>query len=313
MDPAPQPTWHPVAPHPDALGESPFWHPGEQCLYWVDIPGRCVRRVRPGEPVETWPLPQEPGCIAPDRTGGLVLALRDGVYRARGWQAQLALVWRASHDPTTTRFNDGKADPLGRFWAGTIYEPKTEPLAELHSVDCRPLALNDGRPVVQRQASGATTANGLAWSPDGGTVYWTDTPRHTIWAWDWDGRANRMSRQRVFAQFPGKPAGWQPGDPGYGGRPDGAAVDEAGNYWCAMYEGGRVLRIAPDGRVAEALCTPMTCPTMPCFGGDDRRTLFVTSASHGRPASELAREPLAGRVVGTRVDVAGLPVNFFID
>jgi sugar lactone lactonase YvrE len=310
---ASEPIWHALAAEPDALGESPFWHPDEQRLYWVDISGQQVRRARPGEPVESWSLPQEPGCIAPARRGGLVLALRDGIYRARAWQAELVLIERAPHDGATMRFNDGKADGLGRFWAGSIYEPKTQPLAQLHSFDCRPAVVSGGRPQVQRQAEGASTANGLAWSPDGATLYWADTPRHTIWAWDWDAPSNRMGEQRVFAQFPAKPPGWQAGDPGYGGRPDGAAVDEEGHYWCAMYEGGRVLRIAPDGRIVQALRTPMTCPTMPCFGGEDRRTLYVTSASHGRPAAELAQQPLAGRVIGTRVAVAGLTVNFFID
>jgi sugar lactone lactonase YvrE len=308
-----EPTWHALTTQPDALGESPFWHPGEQRLYWVDISERQVRRARPGEPAEHWPLPQEPGCIAPALGGGLVLALRDGIYRASAWQAELALVQRAPHEPATMRFNDGKADCMGRFWAGSIYEPKTQPLAQLHSFDCRPSVAPAGHPLVQRQAGGATTANGLAWSPDASTVYWSDTPQHTIWAWDWDAGTNRMSAQRVFAQFPAKPPGWQPGDPGYGGRPDGAAIDEEGHYWCAMYEGGRVLRIAPDGRIVSELRTPMSCPTMPCFGGADRRTLYVTSASHGRPAAELAQQPLAGRVVATPVAVAGLAVNFFID
>jgi sugar lactone lactonase YvrE len=292
------------------LGESPFWHPHEQRLYAVDIEQRRVWRedAREGQ---VWQLPQEPGCIAPAASGGFVLGLRDGVYRARSWQGPLEPIALFNHGHHA-RFNDGKVDALGRFWAGTIYEPKDARKADLYCIDCRPDNGNGGEPIVQLKAHNATTANGLAWSPGGDTVYWADTPRHEIYAWDWEQHANVMRRHRVFHNFPGKPAGWQPGQPGYGGRPDGAAVDAQGHYWCAMYEGGRIVRLSPAGEVVGELEVPMRCPTMPCFGGPDLKTLYVTSARKGRPKEELA-STLAGCVVATQVDVPGLPVNFFID
>ena len=306
--------WQSVVNQVDQLGESPFWHPDEQMLYWVDIPGRQLRRANVAVgTLDSWAMPQEPGCIAPARSGGLVIALRDGIYRARQWGGALEPLQRFDHDPATTRFNDGKADPQGRLWAGTMYEPRDQAQAQLFSIDCRPYNGQGGQPLIERKAGDATIANGLAWSPDTTTVYWADTPQHTIWAWDWAGLTNQMTRQRVFKQFPGKPEGWQPGQPGYGGRPDGAAVDAQGNYWCAMFEGGRVLKLSPQGEVLEELVLPLRCPTMPCFGGDDLRTLYVTSASYKRPADELAAMPLSGHVVWTRVDVPGLPVNFFSD
>ncbi|MFL6693513.1 MAG: SMP-30/gluconolactonase/LRE family protein [Ramlibacter sp.] len=307
------PSWQSLVPQADQLGESPFWHPDEQRLYWVDIPGRQLRRAEPRSgQVQSWPMPQEPGCIAPARSGGLVIALRDGVYRARTWGGPLALLQRFGHDVATTRFNDGKADPLGRFWAGTLFEPKHTPAAELFSLDCRPDNGRGGEPSVERKAGDATTGNGLAWSPRADTVYWTDTQAHVVRAWDWDAASNAMQHPRVFHQFAPKPAGWQAGQPGYGGRPDGAAVDIEGNYWCAMYEGGRLVKLSPAGEVLLELPTPALCPTMPCFGGEDLRTLFVTTAGN-RPAQELAQRPQSGHVVWTRVDVPGLPVNFFID
>jgi sugar lactone lactonase YvrE len=122
-----------------------------------------------------------------------------------------------------------------------------------------------------------------------------------------------MRRHRVFHQFPAKPAGWQPGDPGYGGRPDGAAVDVEGHYWVAMFEGGRLLRLSPSGEVVAEFPLPARCPTMPCFGGPDGRTLYVTTARHGRPAAELEALPHSGCVLAARVEVPGLPANFFID
>jgi len=164
-----------------------------------------------------------------------------------------------------------------------------------------------------RRRSDATIANGLAWSPDARTLYWADTPRHAIRAWDWDPQTNAMSRERVFQQWPGKPAGWQPGMPGYGGRPDGAAVDVEGNYYVAMFEGTRVLKLSPAGEVLLDIPVPARCPTMPCFGGDDLKTLYLTTARYRRPAAELQTYPDSGCVFSMQVDVPGLAVNFFED
>ena len=124
----------------------------------------------------------------------------------------------------------------------------------------------------------------------------------------------------MLHQFALKPAGWHPVEAAesvqsviYGGRPDGAAVDVEGNYWCALYEGGRVVQLSPAGKVLQSIATPAVCPTMVCLGGPDRRTLFVTTARQGRPAQELARTPLAGQVLvlAQPVKVPGLPVNAF--
>lgn len=302
--------WQAVTQEPSELGESPFWHPREGLLYWVDIPGRKILRANPVTgAVQAWDMPMEPGCIAPAAGGGLVVALRDGIYRAQEWGVGLRLLHRIDHDVLTTRFNDGKADPLGRFWAGTMYEPRTAAVAELLALDAR-----DGRtPLVQRMAGGAIIANGLAWSPDQRKVYWADTPQHCVRVWDWDAERNVMSGEREFHRVEPKPAHWQSGMPGYRGRPDGAAVDEQGNYYVAMFEGQRLLKIAPDGSLLQEIETPVLCPTMPCFGGDDLKTLYITSARHGRPAHELARMPQSGCVFRTRVEVAGLPVNLFRD
>lgn len=305
--------WDVAIDDADALGESPFWHPSEQRLYWVDIQGRRVRRFDPASGQrEHWDLPQEPGCIAPAAGGGLVLALRDGIWRARSWGGPLAPLVRFQHGPAI-RFNDGKADPLGRFWAGTYCEQKGARKADLYCVDCRPDNGNGGRPLVQLKATNAFGANGLAWSPDQHTVYWSDTGSHVVHAWDWEPRGNAMRHHRFFRRFPARPAGWQPGQPGYGGRPDGAAVDTEGHYWCAMFEGGRLLRLSPAGEVVAEFALPARCPTMPCFGGPDLRTLYVTSARHGRSPEELVQLPHSGCVFAARVEVPGLPANFFID
>lgn len=315
-------TWQTVVPDTYALGESPFWHPHEQMLYWVDIAGEQILRVRPGQTgqgaVQAWPMPSEPGCIAPAASGGLVIALRHGVFRAREWGGALTPLATLPYDPALLRANDGKCDPLGRFWVGTIDETKAHRSAALFSIDAR--SRKEGQaPAVQRMAGDALTGNGLAWSPDGGTLYWADTSSNVVHAWDWDGAANVLSAHRHFLQCPPKPAGWS-FDPIataeqalYGGRPDGAAVDVQGNYWVALYEGRRVCQFAPDGTLLADYPTPAQCPTMPCFGGEDLKTLYLTTARHGRSAAELQAFPQSGGVFAMRVDVPGLPVNYFVD
>jgi sugar lactone lactonase YvrE len=307
-------TWQALAAPPNELGESPFWHPDEHRLYWVDIQAREILRCDvQTDTVEHWSMPSEPGCIAPARTNGkpsgLVIALRDGIYRARQWGGELQRLVPVPYDTATTRFNDGKADPRGRFWAGTMYEPRDKPDAQLFSIDGRDGAI----PALALKAGHATIANGLAWSPDAATLYWSDTTAHLTRAWDWDAGRNTLSRGRVFKQWPLKPPGWQFGMSGYGGRPDGAAVDGEGNYYAAMFEGARVVKLSPSGELLASIPVPAPCPTMPCFGGEDLKTLYLTTARHGRPAAELQAWPESGCVFSLRVDVPGLPVNFFED
>ena len=301
-------TWQTVTPQPYALGESPFWHPHENMLYWVDIPARHIHRcnVLMGS-VESWAMPSEPGCIAPAQSGGLVIALRDGIYRARDWGGALVKLAGATHDTATTRFNDGKADPTGRFWAGTMYEPRTAANAQLFT-------LNNG--ALDVKVSHATIANGLAWSPDAATLYWADTPTHTVRAWDWNAQTNAVSGERIFKQWPGKPEDWQFGlakGAAYGGRPDGAAVDAHGNYYVAMFEGARICKLSPTGVEMASMAVPALCPTMPCFGGNDLKTLYITTASYNRSPAELHAYPKSGCVFSMQVDVPGLPVNFYTD
>ena len=304
------PAWTAVTTEPDGLGESPFWHPQEHRLYWVDIPGRRMARVavqglQAQGPVDYWPLEQEPGCIAPVQGGGLVMALRDGIYLAPEWGGPLQLLAAAPYDTSKQRFNDGKCDAQGRFWVGSLYEPKDQKLGVLYMLDGQGLHARVGG-----EKDGVVTANGLAWSPDGRTAYWADTAAHQIRAFDFDAASGQLSNPRVFYQTTPKPAGWAWGSATpYGGRPDGASVDAEGCYWSAQYEGGRLLRISPVGDVVQVIETPALCPTMPCFGGADLKTLFVTTARQGRSDAELAQYPGAGCVWAMRVDVAGVGVK----
>ena len=285
---------------PSLLGESPCWLPDEHVLLWVDIPGRQLNEWRPGDGRHRhWPLPTEAGCCVPQPGGGLLLPMRDGLWRfdrATGARERLAA---PPYDPKQERFNDGKADPQGRLWVGTIYEPRDPANAALYRWS---------RGKLDRVAGDVTVSNGLAWSPDGRTMYWSDTKAHRIQAFDFDGDDGSLSRPREFMRFQPKTASTDMAT--YGGRPDGAAVDRDGAYWVALFEGQRLLKLSPQGEVLRELPLPVRCPTMPCFGGDDLRTLFVTTSRENRPADELAAQPLAGCVLTLRVDVPGLPVNF---
>lgn len=284
---------------PCLLGESPMWHPQEQVLYWCDIPGRRLHRLDPATgQARHWDFPVEPASVAPALDGTLRLAMRDGLWRfdpATGERVRLAA---PPYDPAVERFNDGKCDPQGRFWIGTIYEPRDPPLAALYCWDGGALS---------RRADGITVSNGLAWSVDGRTMYWSDTKAHAVYAFDFDPVDGRLSRRRTFVEFPRRVPG-QPLD-NYGGRPDGAAVDSEGCYWVAMFEGQRLLRLSPAGEVLREVRLPVRCPTMPCFGGSDLQTLYITTAREKRPQEELDQQPLAGCVLAMRVSVPGLPVH----
>ena len=150
-------------------------------------------------------------------------------------------------------------------------------------------------------------SNGLAFSPDGKWMYHADTTTHRIDRYRFDAASGAVSDPQPFQRFSADKAASN-----YGGRPDGAAVDSEGAYWCAMFEGGRLLRFSPDGELLREVKLPLRCPTMVAFGGADLRTLYITSASHKRSPEERAQYPLSGCVLSLRVDVAGLPERQYL-
>lgn len=282
------------------VGESPVWHAQENALYYCDIAGHQLLRFEPtGGSLQHWQFDTEVSACAPCRAGGMLLARRDGIFAFdpdSGASKQLAA---APYDVAKQRFNDGKCDAQGRFWVGTICEPRVPAIGTMQ-------CFGDGR--LQQRFGGVSNSNGLAWSPDGDTMYWADTQLATVFAFDFDPATGALSRRRVFASFPAKQSG-QALD-GYMGRPDGAAVDSEGCYWVAMFEGQRVLRLSPRGELLRQVHLPVRCATMPAFGGADLKTLYITTARAHRPAEELAAQPLAGCVLALDVDVPGLAASF---
>jgi sugar lactone lactonase YvrE len=280
-----------------ALGECPLWSSSEQVLYWVDIAGRSIHRFDPRSGIDqAWQVPSEPGCIALAKSGGLVAALRDGLYRFEPGSGRLEKIADAPYDPAQFRFNDGRCDARGRFWAGAMWEPRSAERASMYCLERGALREAWG----PAQGWGVRVSNGLAFSADGRSLWQSDTPSHVIYQFDFDLASGAVSNRRTFARLPGIP-----GTPGYGGRPDGAAIDREGAYWSAQYEGGRVLRLSPDGDCLAVVRVPALRATMVAFGGEDLRTLYVTTARQGCTGEELASHPASGGLFAFPAPVAG--------
>lgn len=281
-----------ISDKPMLLGECPFWHPVESALYWIDIAAHAVYRYDPISKMQrSWTLPSEPGCIAWHGDGGLVVAMRSGIARLDTKTGLTDLIAPAPYDSKAMRFNDGRCDAAGRLWTGTLVDARDRAAGRLYRFS-QSHYTEFNHPVI--------VSNGVAFSPDTNTLYHADTSAHRINAYDFDLITGTPSNGRIFKSFDSDRSA------NYGGRPDGAAVDSEGAYWIAMYEGGQILRLAPDGSLLQSIKLPMMCPTMVAFGGDDLKTLFITTASQKRTSEELKLLPLSGFVVSMKLDVSGL-------
>jgi sugar lactone lactonase YvrE len=268
------------------LAESPVWSEQTRRLLFVDITGRRLFKFDPeSRTLETCAIEEDIGCVAPEINGGFVAGLRSGLWMLDEQGRKQRLLAANPEDSKVSRFNDGRVDPCGRFLAGTVDEAKAG-RAGLYRYDKFGLI---------KLAGGLLTSNGLAFSPDGRTLYHSDTPRFVVNRYDYDPASGSATNRRVFVQLEPTAADR--------GRPDGAAVDVEGCYWTALYEGGRVQRYDPEGKLMADFPVPAQCPTMPAFGGAELKTLFVTTA---RDAGGTG-----GGVYSMRVDVAGLPATLF--
>lgn len=277
------------------LGECPVWSVNEQVLWFVDILAPALHRFNPntGEH-QRWPVDEEIGCIGLRSEGGLIAALRSGVCFL---DEQGRITRRIADNPGNaplSRFNDGRVDYFGRFWCGSLWEPQDRNGGLLCRVDNR-LALTV-------QDDDIKTANGLAFSADKRWMYLTDTPNAVMYCYPLDENSGDPGARQVIRHF----------DTRQGGLPDGAAIDSEGYYWSAMFDGGRVVRIAPDsGDIVDEIALPVRWPTMVAFGGADLKTLYITSSRENRTEEELAQYPQSGDLFAVRVSVAGLPEPLF--
>ncbi|MBN4666807.1 SMP-30/gluconolactonase/LRE family protein [Pandoraea nosoerga] len=285
----------PSRPTPHAVGESPLWRADEQALYWVDIPARQLHRVTPADGEHRqWTFPEQVACFSFDVSGTLLVGAETGLFAAKlGADANVtAAQWRRLAAPAFPaagmRFNDGRCDRQGRFWAGTMVQDMSL-ASDAGSLFCFDAQGQLSAPLVD----GLVTQNGLAFSPDSRTMYLSDShpTRRRVWAYDFDAASGAISARRLFVDMNRYP-----------GRPDGAAVDAHGCYWTCANDGGRLLRFTPRGDLDREILLPVSKPSMCAFGGREFDTLFVTSIRPGANATDQD-----GHVFAVRCGVKGLP------
>jgi sugar lactone lactonase YvrE len=281
----------------NGVGESPVWFASEQALYWVDIPAKTLHRHKDGEALQTWQASEQIGCIAPHAHGGFIAGMESGVFHLRpeqGGALHETLLASIAHPQEGMRSNDGRCDRQGRFLVGTMLMNMASSRQE------GLLVCYQNNSKLNTVVDSLYTANGLAFSPDGRTMYHSDShPKsQLIWVWDYDSLTGAPSNRRVFVDMNQYP-----------GRPDGAAVDEDGCYWICGNDAGLIHRFTPQGKLDQSFVVPVKKPAMCAFGGADMKTLYVTSI---RPANvDLSDQPLAGGVFALCPGVRGIPEPFF--
>jgi L-arabinonolactonase len=273
----------------NVLGEGALWCPHERVLWWLDVSRPSLWRFDPrADRVDHWSLPKPPGSFALRKNGGFLFAFRSGLATLDKPGGELDWLDVPGLALGDERFNDGKTDRAGRFWAGTLDRRLGSAIGQLYRVE------PDRR--VTAMDRGFTISNGIGWSPDDRTMYFTDTPSRRIYRYDFDVAAGTTTNRRVFVEA----------DAGHGG-PDGMTVDAEGYVWSAQFDRWSIHRYAPDGRLDRAVRMPVQRPTTCMFGGPELATLYVTSARMDLTNDALAAQPQAGGVFALDVGVRGLP------
>ena len=272
------------------LGEGPLWHPDEQALYWVDIDAHCFYRLHSAtSQLERFDAGLPVGCLGLRRAGGLVMATQQGFAFWHQASQTLEFIADPEADRPESRFNDGAVDPQGRFWAGTLGPEAACALYRL-----------DADLSVHTMQTGITISNGIGWSPDQRTMYYTDSRPKAIFAYDFDPATGGIENRRHFVHTPDEP-----------GVPDGLTVDSDGFIWSARWDGWKITRYDPDGNVEREFPLPVQRPTSCAFGGPALDELYITSARVGLDELALREQPWAGDLFCLKVDVKGMPASQF--
>ncbi len=273
------------------LGEGPYWVPEDDCLLWVDIPNGLLHRTYfPSSDTVTLDLgavsaafPAVGGGIL--TAGGNRLALHLPAERGGQWITRVIAEVPARE---AVRFNDAGVDPAGRVWVGSMHTGESQPLGSLYRLD--------GAGTLNAVVNGVTVSNGLGWSPDGTRLYYADSPTKRVDVFDYDPATGQAAGRRVFADLSA-----------FDGVPDGLTVDADGCVWVAIWGGGVLRRLAPDGTADAVVEVPVSQPTSCAFGGPGMTDLYVTTARAGLSEAELKDQPLAGRLLRLRPGPVGLP------
>lgn len=274
----------------DRVGEVPVWCNRTNLLWWIDVRQPRVQSYDPitkkhevylveGKALGSWALREN---------GGMILAQEDGIYAFDPKTGKRELLIDPEADKPDNRLNDGRCDRLGRYWLGSMNDKVREPDGIFYSVT-KDLE-------TKKWFDGIVIPNGVAFSPDDRTMYFADTPKQKIWAFDFDLQEGVLSNRRLFVDLEGNP-----------GRPDGSIVDAEGFLWNAEFNGGRIVRYAPNGSVDRIIEMPVTNITCIGFGGEDYTDMYVTTAWQGLSDEKRKLEPNAGGLFRLNVGVKGIP------
>ncbi len=284
-----------VLRHTATVGESPLWHAKQKRLYWIDIQKQKLHRFDPSSRRnESFPLPEIVTGFTFRKSGGLLLTLKKSFALFDPDTNQLERIGAVDARLPNNRFNDGKCDPLGNFWAGTMNAVKWKsPSGHLFRID--------PEWKIRTMRSKVVCSNGCGWSPDGKTFYHTESFRYVIYAYDFNLRRGTLSRRRVFARV----------GPKSGGFPDGMTVDREGFVWSCIVGLGQIWRHDPTGKVERVLSLPVPRATDCTFGGVKLDTLYVTTARETMSRRDLNRYPLSGSLFACKPGVRGMPAICF--
>ncbi|MEA4889548.1 MAG: SMP-30/gluconolactonase/LRE family protein [Clostridiaceae bacterium] len=273
------------------IGEGPVWDEQTQRLFWVDIKGCRIHRYDPASGLdEQIATPRMVGAVALRRDGSLVAALEDGFYRVDFTTAHIEEIWQTDQE-AGNRFNDGKCDPDGRFWAGTMSLDGLRPSGALYRLD------SDRS--VRRLLSGVSISNGLAWSPDKKTVYYIDSPCREIWAFDYHPADTVLANKRTVVRTAGNE-----------GVPDGMTIDSEGRLWVAHWGGSRICVYDPrSGKKLDEIIFPVEQVSSCTFGGKNLNDLYVTTAWNTLSDAARAEQPQAGALYRVRTAAQGFPAD----
>jgi sugar lactone lactonase YvrE len=282
-------------------GESPLWSITEQVLYWIDIKQPALHRFDPQSRRDRhWILPSDIGCFALYAHGErAIVALRTGLYELQFGDGALRELARSPFDPALFRFNEGACDSTGRFWIGTMFDPRDADAPRLDPSKGQ-LHSYSQREGLLAHHSFAVIPNGFGWDAHERNLYIAHTQERTIFTFEFDALSGQLGARRIFATIPQEL-----------GVPDGCAVDAEGCYWSALHGGGRLRRFHANGEPEHDVQLPVSLPTMCAFGGRELDVMYVTSKSIGLTATQRNREPLAGKLLRFRPGVHGRPANTF--
>ncbi|MFN8444830.1 MAG: SMP-30/gluconolactonase/LRE family protein [Caldilineaceae bacterium] len=276
------------------VGEGAIWEPQKKVLYWIDILSNMVYEYNPatGEN-KGYNVGQHVGTVVPRTSGGLMLSLYNGFASFDPESGKVTVIADPEADIPGNRFNDGKCDPAGRFWAGTMAYTNQTTQGSLYRLDTD---LS-----VHKMLGDIAISNGIVWSLDNKTMYYIDTYAYNVRAYDYDLATGNISNERVVVEIAKEMGG-----------PDGMAIDAEGMLWVAHFGGSTVRRWDPNsGKELDRIDLPVTQITSCAFGGDDLSILYITSAATGLDEQALAKQPLAGSLFRANPGVKGAPTFAF--